>query len=115
MFLSYDSEGDILEVVFNEELHGAEQAAYRLRQGIILYVTPDCSQPAQLTLGNYRALMQFPHVKFEGWKKIPLPQKKLLKPMLASPLISPFLKIDPKTGYGHIPFSSMPAILAHAA
>lgn len=115
MFLSYDSEGDILEVIFNEELHHAEQTAYRLRQGIILYVTLDRLQPVQLTLGNYRALMHNPHIKFEGWKKIPLPERKLLQPILASSLITPFLRIDLKTGYGHIPFPSMPAILAHAA
>ena len=39
MFFSYDSEGDVLEVIFDESLHEAEQTAYQLRKGIVLYLT----------------------------------------------------------------------------
>jgi hypothetical protein len=115
MFLSYDPEGDILEVVFDENLHRAEQVAYKLRQGMILYVTADKPKPVQLTLGNYRTLMQFPHVKFEGWKKLSASDKKLLKPILASPTVSAFLRLDPETGYGHLAGPGMPEILSMAA
>jgi hypothetical protein len=115
MFLSYDPVGDILEVVFDENLHRAKQVAYKLRQGLVLYVTADRSKPVQLTLGNYHALRQFPHVKFEGWKKLSVSDKKLLKPILASSTVSAFLRLDPETGYGHIASPGMPEILAIAA
>ncbi len=115
MFLSYDPVGDILEVVFDESLHRAKQVAYKLRQGMVLYVTADRSKPVQLTLGNYHALMQFPHVKFEGWKKLLASDKKLLKPILASSKVSAFLRLDPETGYGHISSPDMREILPVAA
>jgi hypothetical protein len=115
MFLSYDPVGDILEVVFDENLHRAKQVAYKLRQGMVLYVSAGRLKPVQLTLGNYHALMQFPQVKFDGWKKLPASEKKLLKPVLASPMVSAFLRLDPETGYGHIASPSLPEILAIAA
>lgn len=115
MFLSYDPVGDILEVVFDENLHRAKQVAYKLRQGLVLYVTAGRPKPVQLTLGNYHALMQFPHVKFDGWKKLPASDKKLLKPILASSMVAAFLRLDPETGFGHIASPAMPEILAVAA
>ena len=41
MLFSYDSDGDILEVVFDENLQHTEQAAFEFRDGIVLYTTAD--------------------------------------------------------------------------
>jgi hypothetical protein len=82
---------------------------------MVLYVTADKLKPVQLTLGNYRTLMQFPHVKFEGWKKLSASDKKFLKPILALPAVSAFLRLDPETGYGHLAGPDMPEILSMAA
>ncbi len=76
MFLSYDPEGDVLEVVFDEDLHRAKQAAYQLRDGIILYVTADTLKPVQLTLVNYSGLMRFPVVHFDRWQAIAASDKE---------------------------------------
>jgi len=115
MFLSYDPEGDVLEVVFDESLHRAEQVAYKLRQGMVLYVTTGGLKPVQLTIVNYRALAQFPVIHFDEWQALPLADKKSLQPLFTSPPISNFLKLDPETGYGHFPSPAMPEILAIAA
>lgn len=39
---SYEPEGDVLEVIFDERLHHVAQKAFRLRQGIVLYLSADC-------------------------------------------------------------------------
>ncbi|NUO79515.1 hypothetical protein HUU05_05515 [candidate division KSB1 bacterium] len=51
---SYDAEGDILEVIFDETKHRKQvsQRAFRLRQGILLYVATESNDPVQLTLVN---------------------------------------------------------------
>ena len=116
MWLSYDPEGDVLEVVFEETLHDtAEQAAFELRDGIVIYTTPDVLKLIQLTLVSYRALAQFPVIHFDGWDKLSKSEKALLSPILQSPAISAFLRIDPKTGHGHIVNSDMLEILPLAA
>jgi hypothetical protein len=80
MRLSYDAEGDVLEVIFDERLHRARKKAYRLRRGIVLYVSVEAMKPVQLTLVSYRGLAQLPVVHFDGWQALPTPEKKLLLP-----------------------------------
>lgn len=115
MFISYDSEGDVLEVIFDESLHQAEQMAYELRDGILVYVSMPRHKLVQLTLVNYRALAQFPVVQFEGWKKLTAAAKKKLLPILTSSPVANILRLDPKTGHGHITFPATPEIFAIAA
>ena len=115
MFLSYDSEGDVLEVIVDESLHQAEQVAYELRDGIIIYVSVQSQKLVQLTLVNYRALAQIPVVQFEGWKKLTAAAKKKLLPILTSSPVENFLRLDPKTGHGHITFPATPEIQSIAA
>jgi len=102
MRLLYDAEGDVLNVIFDERLHRAEQTAYRLSDGLMLYVTQDSLKPAQLTIVNYTRLAELPTFYFYGWKKLKLTDRKKILPILNSPSISSFLKLDPKTGYGHL-------------
>jgi len=117
MRLSYDEEGDVLEVIFDERLHRARarKNAYKLRLGIVLYLSADTMQPVQLTLVSYRALAEFPVIHFEGWDKLSKSDKALLSPILKSPAISAFLRIDPKTGDGHISSPDMLEVLPVAA
>jgi hypothetical protein len=102
MVLSYDPEGDILEVIFDESLHRAEQDAFELRDGLVLYTTVDPLKPVQLTVVNYRRLARLPAFHFNRWQRIKAADRKKLMPILDSPALSNFLKIDPKTGYGHL-------------
>lgn len=60
MRLSYDSEGDVLNVIFDEHLRRAPKIAYELRDGFILYLAADSLKPIQLTAVNYRRLSEFP-------------------------------------------------------
>lgn len=115
MFYSYDSEGDILEVVFDENLESAEQAAFEFRDGIVLYTTVDSFKPVQLTLVSYRALAEFPVLQFDGWNELSKSDKALLTPILRSPSVSAFLRIDPQTGNGHIAGANMLEALPLAA
>lgn len=111
MLLSYDPEGDVLEVVFDENLHRADQTAYQLRDGVVLFVAADTQKPVQLTLVNYKGLMRFPVVYFDGWQTIGASDKKTLLPLLKSSPITTFLKLDPQTGYGHLCSPGMPELL----
>ena len=72
MRISYDQEGDVLDVIFDERLHRAEteKAAYRLRDGFMLYVTVDFKKLIQLTVVNYRRLAQLPVLHFYGWQAL---------------------------------------------
>ncbi len=103
MRLLYDPEGDVLDVIFDERLHRAEKkAAYELSDGFMLYVTADSLKPIQLTVVNYRRLAQLPKFNFYGWKKLKTADRTKLLPILNSPAVSAFVKLDPKTGYGHL-------------
>jgi hypothetical protein len=104
MRLLYDPKDDVLDVIFDERLHRAEneKAAYRLRDGFMLYVTVDSMKPIQLTVVNYRRLAQLPVVHFNGWQALKKTDQEQLLPILTSPTLSTFLKLDPQTGYGHL-------------
>ena len=102
MRLSYDSEGDVFNVIFDERLRRAQKIAYELRDGFILYLAVDSMKPIQLTVANYRRLSEFPTFLFSGWKKLKSTDRKKLAPILASPALSSFLKLDPQTGYGYV-------------
>jgi hypothetical protein len=115
MLLTYDSEGDVLEVIFDESLHQAEQMAYELRDGILIYVSVPSQKLVQLTLVSYRALSQIPVVQFDGWKKLTATARKKLLPILTSSPVANFLRLDPKTGKGHISFPATSEIQAIAA
>ena len=117
MRLSYDEEGDVLEVIFDERRHRAQapKRSFKLRLGIILYLAADTLQPIQLTLVSYRGLAQFPVINFDGWAKLSKADKALLMPILNSPAISAFFRLDPKTGNGHISSPDMFEILPAAA
>jgi hypothetical protein len=117
MRFCYDEEGDVLEVIFDERLHrnGVKKTAFKLRLGIVLYLTADSMKLVQLTLVSYRGLAQFPVVHFDGWQKLPAADKKRLLPVLNSAPVSAFLRINPKTGDGHISSPAMLEILPVAA
>lgn len=107
MQLLYDSEGDVLDVIFDERLRRAEKVAYELRDGFILYVSVELTKPIQLTVVNYRRLTERPTFLFSGWKKLKPAEKKKLAPILASSTLSNFLKLDPQSGYGYVTKSSL--------
>ncbi|MFQ5630044.1 MAG: hypothetical protein ACE5I1_14855 [bacterium] len=115
MRLSYDDEGDVLEIIFDERFQSTRKKAFRLRHGIVLYVANENTMPVQLTLVNYRALSQFPVVQFDGWRALSSSDKEQLLPILNSPSISAFLKIDPESGSGHLSSPDMLEILPVAA
>lgn len=115
MRISYDPEGDVLEVIFDERLHHAPQKAFRLRHGIVLYLTADYQKPVQLTLVSYRGLAQLPSFECDGWQKLSPSDKAVLKPILISPAVSAFIKLDIETGHGQIAVSGVPDIFAVAA
>jgi hypothetical protein len=114
MRLLYDSEGDVLDVIFDERLHRAKKAAYRLRDGLMLYLAVDSMKPVQLTVVNFRILAQLPVVHFNGWQAMKPADKKKILPILTSPTLSPFLKLDPKTGYGHLSTPDMLEVFSAA-
>lgn len=102
MNLSYEPDGDLLEIIFDESLHDAEQKAYRLRDGLMLFVTTDSMKPVQLTIVSYRGLAKLPSFYFDGWTKLRATDRKKLAPIINSPQVSTFVKLDTKTGYGHL-------------
>jgi len=96
-------------------LQQTEQAAFEFRDGVVLYTIAATMQPVQLTLVSYRELEQFPVIHFDGWDTLSKSDKALLAPMLKSPAISAFLRIDPQTGDGHIAGANLLEVLPVAA
>ncbi|MCI0690720.1 hypothetical protein L0337_01790 [candidate division KSB1 bacterium] len=115
MRLSYDSEGDVLNVIFDERLRRAPKIAYELRDGFILCLAVDSMKPIQLTVVNYQRLAQRPTIHFSGWKKLEATERKRLLPILNSSAVSAFLKLDPQSGYGHLTSLPMLETLSLAA
>lgn len=115
MLYSYESDVDVLEVIFDESLHEADQMAYELRDGIVLYFTVKDFKLVQLTLVSYRELAQLPVVDFAEWRKLKPAAKKRLMPIVTSPPITNFLNLDPKTGAGHIIFPARAEAFSMAA
>ncbi len=117
MRLLYDPIGDVLDVIFDESLQNAEieKAAYRLRDGFILYFAADSHKLIQLTVVNYRRLTQLPVVEFTGWQGLKKTDKNQLLPILASPALMNFLKLDPRTGFGHLSRPNMLEVFSIAA
>ena len=107
MKLLYDEEGDVLDVIFRDEVHGLADAGYELRLGIVIHVTKNFS-PVQLTLVNFRRLAQLPAIHFNAFKKQPAGLRNKLMRLIASPPLSSFLRIDANTFYGRV---MNPAIL----
>ncbi|MGH7599440.1 MAG: hypothetical protein ACREOI_24055 [bacterium] len=101
MQLLYDTENDVLDVIFKDAGLNGSQAGYELRQGVVLYVTAKMS-PLQLTVVNFRRLTQLPVIHFDRLEKQPNDIRKKLFSRIAAPPLSSLLRIDPATNYGHI-------------
>jgi len=43
-------------------------------------------------------LLPLPQIDFDGWRKLKASDKVLLKPIITSPTVSAFIKLDPATG-----------------
>ena len=115
MLYSYVPEVDVLEVIFDESLHTAEQVADELRDGIVLCMSAQDHKLVQLTLVSYRELAELPVVDFAGWRKLSASARKRLLPIVTSPTITNFLKLDPKTGAGHVIFPARSEAFSMAA
>ncbi len=114
MRIQYDPEGDILEIIFNEQFHLAEKRSIKLRDGIILFISKTQSVPVQLTLVNYKKAAQLPSIFFDGWNRLEKNEKRELLPIINSSSISAFLRFDPQTGYGHLSSPGMLDVFSEA-
>ncbi|RMH77849.1 MAG: hypothetical protein D6681_20600 [Calditrichaeota bacterium] len=114
MHLYYDSEGDVLEIIFNEALHKQAKRPLKLRDGMVLYIAEDGNTPVQLTIVNYKKATQLPVIEFDGWKALPKSEQERLLPVVTSSPVSAFFQIDPRTGYGHLTRPAMWEILSVA-
>ncbi len=101
MQLYYDEDGDVLDVIFNDDARTVAVAGYELRQGTVLHVTATMS-PVHLTIVSYLPLSQRPVVYFDRLKKQSPKLRRQLLQLIASPPVSAFLRIDPDTFYGQV-------------
>ncbi|MFQ5630153.1 MAG: hypothetical protein ACE5I1_15400 [bacterium] len=116
MLLWYDFEGDVMEIIFDKRLHRNEnKAAYSLQMGFVLYLDAESMEPIQLTIVNYMRLTELPIITFDGWQEIKASDKEQLLPILNAPPVSNFLKLDPKTGYGHLSNPGVVEVFSAAA
>ncbi len=114
MRILYDEEGDVLDIIFNDEEHKRAQAGYELRRGVVVYVTPNFSL-VQLTAVNFRRLTQLPVVPFDLLRKQPAKIRRNLLQLVGSSPLSSFLRIDPTTFYGHVTSPTILEAYAKAA
>ncbi len=91
----YDQESDMLEVLFEKPIVGEQ--ALELGFDIILFVNPHTGKPINLTILDYKRLLQMEKVPLENLKKMPVTQQRKVRRLLSSEPLSNFLELVEET------------------
>jgi len=84
----YDHESDRLEVLFEKPIVG--EKAFALGFNIILFVNPHTGRPINLTILDYKRLLQMDKVALDKLKKMPAKQQRKMHELISSKPISNF-------------------------
>lgn len=87
----YDHESDMLEVLFEKPIVG--EKALELGFDIILFVNPHTGKPINLTILDYKRLLQMDKVPLENLKKMPTSQQRKIRKLISSEPLSNFLEL----------------------
>ena len=100
--ISYDHEGDMLEVLFEKPI--VDEQAFELGFGIILFVNPHTGKPINLTILDYKRLLQMDKVPLDKLKEMPMKQWRKACDLISSKPISNFLMWidDPRLKQPHV-------------
>jgi hypothetical protein len=87
----YDHESDMLEVLFEKPIIG--EKAFELSFNIILFVNPRTGKPINLTILDYKRLLQMDKIPLENLKKMPANQQQKIRRLISSEPLSNFLEL----------------------
>lgn len=87
----YDQQSDMLEVLFEKPIAG--ERAFELSFDIILFVNPHTGKPINLTVLDYKRLLQMDKVPLENLKKMPLSQQRKIRRLILREPPSNFLEL----------------------
>jgi hypothetical protein len=92
--ISYDHQSDMLEVLFEKPIAG--ERAFELSFDIILFVNPHTGRPINLTILDYKRLLQMDKIPLENLKKMSLSQQRKIRRLITSEPLSNFLELIDK-------------------
>jgi len=88
--MSYDRQSDFLEVLFEKPIAGEQ--AFELNQNIVLFVNPYTGRPINLTIIDYKRLLQMDKIPLDNLKKMPARQQKKVRELILNGPIRNFLE-----------------------
>jgi hypothetical protein len=87
----YDQQSDMLEVLFEKPIVG--EKAVELSFDIILFVNPHTGKPINLTILDYKRLLQMDKIPLENLKKMSTSQQQKIRRLISSEPLSNFLEL----------------------
>lgn len=88
--LFYDHDSDMLEVLFEKPI--ADERALELSFNIVLFLNPKTGKPINLTIIDYKRLLEMERIPLDNFRKLPPSLQRDLRLLLASEPISNFLE-----------------------
>ncbi len=87
----YDQQSDMLEGLFEKPIVG--EKAFELSFHIILFINPHTGKPINLTVLDYKRLLQMDKIPFENLKKMSPSQQRKIRRLISSEPLSNFLEL----------------------
>jgi hypothetical protein len=87
----YDQQSDMLEVLFEKPIVG--EKAFELSFDIILFINPHTGKPINLTILDYKRLLQMDKIPLENLKKMPSSHQQKIRKLISSEPLSNFLEL----------------------
>jgi hypothetical protein len=88
--MSYDRQSDFLEILFEKPT--PDEQAFELNFNIVLFVNPHSGKPINLTIIDYKRLLQMDKIPLDNLKKLPVRQQRKMRELVTSEPVSNFLK-----------------------
>lgn len=86
----YDHQSDMLEVLFEKPIVGEQ--TFELSFDIVLFVNPHTGKPINLTIIDYKRLLQMDKIPLDNLKKLAVRQQRKMRELIVSEPISNFLE-----------------------
>jgi hypothetical protein len=86
----YDQQSDMLEVLFEKPIVGEQ--AFELSFDIILFVNPHTGKPINLTILDYKRLLQMDKIPLNNLKNLPTQQQRKVRAIIDKEPVRNFLQ-----------------------
>ena len=86
----YDHQSDMLEVLFEKPIVGEQ--AFELSLDIILFVNPHTGKPINLTIVDYKRLLQMDKIPLDNLRRMSVQQQRKIRELISGEPIRNFLE-----------------------